>query len=62
MVILDPDLDFLLIPDPVSRGQKGTGSQFRNAACKEKVMRLLVTSTSKKRLASWETLFIPTKS
>jgi hypothetical protein len=27
MFILDPDLDFLLIPDPGSRGQKGTGSE-----------------------------------
>jgi hypothetical protein len=27
--ILDPDLDFLPIPDPKSRNQKGTGSQFR---------------------------------
>jgi hypothetical protein len=25
----DPDLDFLPIPDPGSRGQKGTGSRIR---------------------------------
>jgi hypothetical protein len=27
--ISDPDLDFLTIPDPGSRGQKGTGSGIR---------------------------------
>jgi hypothetical protein len=26
----DPNLDFLPIPDPGSRGQKGTGSWIRN--------------------------------
>ncbi len=26
MLIPDPDLDFLAIPDPGSRGQKGSGS------------------------------------
>jgi hypothetical protein len=31
-VHLDPDLDFLPIPDPGSRGQKGTGSRIRNTA------------------------------
>jgi hypothetical protein len=29
MFIPDPDLDFLPIPDPGSRGQKGTGSRIR---------------------------------
>ncbi len=29
MFIPDPDPDFLPIPDPVSRGQKGTGSRIR---------------------------------
>jgi hypothetical protein len=29
MFIPDPDADFLPIPDPVSRGQKGTGSRIR---------------------------------
>jgi hypothetical protein len=29
MIIPDPDPDFLPIPDPGSRGQKGTGSQIR---------------------------------
>jgi hypothetical protein len=29
MFILDPDLDFLPIPDPALRGQKGTGSGTR---------------------------------
>jgi hypothetical protein len=28
--IPDPDADFLPIPDPGSRGQKGTGSRIRN--------------------------------
>jgi hypothetical protein len=30
--ISDPDPDFLSIPDPGSRGQKGTGSRIRNTA------------------------------
>jgi hypothetical protein len=30
VVIPDPDPDFLPIPDPESRGQKGTGSRIRN--------------------------------
>jgi hypothetical protein len=29
MFILDPDLDFLLIPDPGSRGQKDTECRIR---------------------------------
>jgi hypothetical protein len=29
MLIPDPDLDFLPIPNPGSRGQKGTGSRIR---------------------------------
>ncbi len=29
LFILDPDPDFLLIPDPRSWGQKGTGSRMR---------------------------------
>jgi hypothetical protein len=29
MCIPDPDLDFLPIPEPGSRGQKGTGSRIR---------------------------------
>jgi hypothetical protein len=29
MFIPDPDLDFLPIPDPGSRDQKGTGSRIR---------------------------------
>jgi hypothetical protein len=29
MFFLDPDLDFLPIPDHGSRGQKGTGSRIR---------------------------------
>jgi hypothetical protein len=28
MFIPDPDLDFFPIPDPGSRGQKGTGSGY----------------------------------
>jgi hypothetical protein len=32
MFIPDPDLEFLPIPDPGSRGQKGTGSRIRNTA------------------------------
>jgi hypothetical protein len=31
LFIPDPDPDFLPIPDPRSRGQKGTGSRIRNA-------------------------------
>jgi hypothetical protein len=30
MFIPDPELDFLPIPDPGFRGQKGTGSKIRN--------------------------------
>jgi hypothetical protein len=30
MFIPDPDLDFLPVPDPGSRGQNGTGSRIRN--------------------------------
>jgi hypothetical protein len=30
--ISDPDPEFLPIPDPGSRGQKGTGSRIRNTA------------------------------
>jgi hypothetical protein len=30
--IPDPDADFLPIPDPGSRGQKGTGSRTRNSS------------------------------
>jgi hypothetical protein len=32
MFIPDPDLDFLPIPDPGSRGQKGTGSMIPHSA------------------------------
>ncbi len=32
MFIHDPDLDFSTIPDPESKGQKGTGSRIRNTA------------------------------
>ncbi len=32
LFIPDPDSDFLPIPDPGSRGQKGTGSRIRNTA------------------------------
>jgi hypothetical protein len=39
---LDPDPDFLVIPDPGSRGQKCTGSRIRNT----KEVCLLVTSYS----------------
>jgi hypothetical protein len=28
--VLDPDIDFSPVPDPGSRGQKGTGSRIRN--------------------------------
>jgi hypothetical protein len=32
LFIPDPDADFLPIPDPGSRGQKGPGSRIRNTA------------------------------
>jgi hypothetical protein len=32
LVIPDPDPDFLPIPDPGSRGQKGTGSRIRKTS------------------------------
>jgi hypothetical protein len=35
--IPDPDLDFIPIPDPGSRGQKGTGSRIRNTAFQTKI-------------------------
>ncbi len=36
MFIPDPDLVFLLIPDPASRGKKGTGSRIRNTVQKDR--------------------------
>jgi hypothetical protein len=44
MFIPGPDLDFLPIPDPGSRGQKGTGSQIRNTATNNRLYTVLYSS------------------
>jgi hypothetical protein len=41
-VIPDPDLDFLSIKDPGSRGQKGTGSRIRNTDSKGLVQKIIL--------------------
>jgi hypothetical protein len=49
--IPDPDADFPPIPDPGSRGQKGTGSRIRNTV-KKRPRRLIVTVSCKKVMES----------
>ncbi len=59
-LILDPDPDFLPIPDPGSRGQKGTGSRIRNTAfCLEsgEVVRINTTSLESGEVVRINTTF-----
>jgi hypothetical protein len=49
LFIPDPDLDFLPIQDPGSRGQKDSGSRIQNTAYKDRLKELGLTTLEERR-------------